>query len=1080
MKKFLFMLLAVLTATLGAYAQNRTVTGTVTDEGGDPLVGATVSVVGGSQATATDIDGAFRLQVPASAKKLNVTYVGMQPTEVAIDFSKPMNIVLKTSQQELDEVMVVAFGTQKKQAFTGAATVVKADELAKHTTSNVSNALAGSVPGLQLRGQSGAPGSGNASIKIRGIASLYASTDPLIIVDGAPYSASLTNINPDDIESVSVLKDAASAALYGARGAGGVIIITTKRGSSADAKISFEAKWGANSRAIQDYDVITDPGEYYEAYYTKLFNYAQNVGKYDDAKANTWANTNMMKQLQYQAFTLPAGQSMIGLDGKMNPAATLGYQYTANNGKTYYITPDSWRDLAYRTGFRQEYNFGVNGGTDKASYYASVNYLTDEGYIQFSSYDRISARAKADYQANRWLKVGTNVNYVHSKTENNANMGTSSSSTNLMYYTSGIAPIYPAFVRVVEDGVPVIATDSRGKYAYDYGVSAQNYNGLTRPFLNTGNPLGSNRYNKVFTWGNQFNGTFTADFTFTDWLKANVTSTAILGQTSYSDYENAFYGPKVGVNGELYKYQSNTIRTNNVQTLTFLKTFGNHYVNVLAGHEYYRTNTKFVSATAQGGFSPDITEINAFANKTTSGSYTTNYNVEGYFGSAQYNYAEKYYASASYRRDASSRFAKGHMWGNFWSVGASWILNKDFLTDVKQINLLKLKLSIGQQGNDNIGDYAYIDTYSLTKSSNTTMASTFYRVGNPDITWETTTNINGGVEFAFFNNRLSGSVDLYTKKTSDLLFWLSIPESFGSRGYYGNIGDIRNSGVEIALNVGLIRNRNFNWDFQVNATHNATKILKLPISKTAQYGGFFESPNWYAEGGPLYNYMCYSYAGVNEQGEALYWRDPDFVNVNDFGEKLPNSPIIAAPATKKVETTTNIGLANRYTVGSTLPKLYGGFATSLQWKNFDVNLTFDYQIGGLIYDSRYASLMTPGESASSAGSNYHKDWIKSWTASNPTQEYPRWQFGDKYTTASSDRFLTSASYLNFQAFTVGYSIAKKYIKPFTKVRVYASGENLGFISARRGLDPRYSYSGNSSMSVYSPQRIVSGGIQVSF
>ena len=1052
----------------------------MTDETGEPLVGATVSAVGGGQATATDIDGAFRLQVPASAKKISVTYVGMESIEIDIDFNSKMQITLKTSQQQLDEVMVVAFGTQKKQSFTGAATVVKADDLAKHTTSNVTNALAGTVPGLQLRGQSGAPGSGNSSIKIRGIASLYASTDPLIIVDGAPYSASLTNINPDDIESVSVLKDAASAALYGARGAGGVIIITTKRGQSAEAKVSFDAKWGANSRGIQDYDVIDNPAEYYEAFYNKLYNYYTNVSGQNPAQANLAANREMISQLQYQVYTVPEGQMLIGTNGKLNPHATLGYQYTGSNGTTYYVTPDSWRDLAYRTGFRQEYNMTVNGGTDKASFYTSVNYLTDEGYIQFSSYDRISARAKADYQAKKWLKVGANVNFVHSKTETNANMGTDLGSTNLMYYTSNIAPIYPAFVRIVQDGVPVIATDSRGNEAYDYGVSGTNYNGLTRPFLNTGNPLGSNRYNKVFTWGNQFNGTFTADFTFTDYLKANITSNAVLGQTTYSDYENAFYGPKVGVNGELTKYQSTSTRTNNVQTVTFLKTFGDHYVNVLAGHEYYRTNTKYLEALANGGFSPDITEINGFANKVNSYSYSSNYNVEGFFGSAQYNYMEKYYASASYRRDASSRFAKNHRWGNFWSVGASWIANRDFLQEVKAIDLLKLKFSIGQQGNDNIGDYAYIDTYNLTKSSDTTMSSTFRQLGNPDITWETTTNINGGVEFGFFNNRLTGSVDLYTKKTTNLLFWLSIPESAGSRGYYGNVGDIRNSGIEVALNAVILRSRDFNWDFNFNITHNATKILKLPVSKTAQYGGFFESPLWYEVGQPLYNYMCYSYAGTNEKGEALYWRDPNFVTKDSNGNPNPNDPIIAAPAQNKVETTTNIGLANRYTVGSVLPKAYGGFGTNFSWKSIDLSLTFDYQLGGKVYDSRYSGLMDPGESASSAGSNYHKDWIKSWTPENPTQDYPRWTYTDKYTTAASDRFLTNASYLNFQSFTVGYTLPKNLIKQISKIRVYASGENLGFISARRGLDPRYAYTGNTSMSVYSPARIISGGIQVSF
>ncbi|MDE6503818.1 MAG: SusC/RagA family TonB-linked outer membrane protein, partial [Muribaculaceae bacterium] len=223
-----------------------------------------------------------------------------------------------------------------------------------------------------------------------------------------------------------------------------------------------------------------------------------------------------------------------------------------------------------------------------------------------------------------------------------------------------------------------------------------------------------------------------------------------------------------------------------------------------------------------------------------------------------------------------------------------------------------------------------------------------------------------------------------------------------------------------------------------------------------------------------------AYAGTNEQGEALYWRDPEFLEKDEQGKPIKDTPNISQACPNKVETTTNIGLANRYAVGSVLPKVYGGFGTNFSWKSIDVSLTFDYQLGGKVYDSRYAGLMNPGENASSAGSNYHKDWIKSWTPENPTQEYPRWQFGDKYTTATSDRFLTSASYLNFQSFTVGYTLPKNIIKPLSRVRIYAAGENLGFISARRGLDPRYSYTGNSSMSVYSPARTISGGIQVSF
>ena len=315
------------------------------------------------------------------------------------------------------------------------------------------------------------------------------------------------------------------------------------------------------------------------------------------------------------------------------------------------------------------------------------------------------------------------------------------------------------------------------------------------------------------------------------------------------------------------------MRTNNVQTLTYFKDFGLHNVNVMLGHEYYKTTTKYLSATAQGGFSPFIPEIDAFAKVIDGSSYKSEYNVEGYFGSAQYNYDQKYFASASYRRDASSYFAKENRWGNFWSVGAAWILTKEeFLKNTSSwLDMLKLKFSVGQQGNDNIGAYAYTDLYDLVPTGDFSMGATFKRMGNPDITWETTTNYNAGVEFSLWNGRLSGNLDYYTKKTSDLLFWLSIPESAGTRGYYGNVGDIRNMGVELTLTGAIIRTRDIDWTVSANLSHNKTKILSLPESKTAAMGGFNETNstglggNWFEVGGPLYNAYCIEYAGVDRK-----------------------------------------------------------------------------------------------------------------------------------------------------------------------------------------------------------------------
>ena len=1072
-RKILLSLIAVLGGSIMLLmVQNKQVSGVVTDANGNPIAGATVVVVDTSIGTTTSASGEFTLSVPVDGF-LNVSFIGYETQKIPVAGKTTINVQLREDITAIDDVLVVAFGTTRKEAFTGSATVIKSEDLAKRQTSNVMNALVGSVAGLQMRGSTGTPGSDAGSVNIRGISSMYANTDPLVIVDGAPYSASLSSIAQSDIESVTVLKDAASAALYGARGASGVIIVTTKRSSSKDATINVDMKWGVNSRAIQDYDVITDPGAYYEAAYAQYYNrYYYGQGMTAEA-ANLNANSDMLKGLSYNVFSYPDGEQLIGIDGKLNPNATLGRKVTGN-GQEYWLQPDDWTDAAYKNSLRQEYNVSINGGSDKASYYTSLGYLNQDGIVDNSGYERITARVKADYQARKWLKLGANVGFLHSKQKMDAGLGTSTYSNNLFYYTSMIAPIYPIYVRTIDaNGNIGIATDQYGHPAYDYGVASTGY-GISRPFGQTGNPLGSNRYNAYDNIGNQLNGTFTADFDITPYLKANVTSTVIWGENYISNLQNMFYGSSAGTNGSITKSMESTMRTNNLQTLTYYDSFGLHNVNVMLGHEYYDTRSRYVGAMKTGLFSPDIPELDAAASLSDASSYTTRYNVEGYFLSAQYDYNGKYYGSFSFRRDGSSRFATGHQFGNFWSVGAAWILSKEnFLSNVEWIDMLKLKASIGQQGNDNIGDYYYTDLYTLSKVDDKSMSASFAIQGNPNITWETTTNLNVGVEFSFWRGRLSGGVDVYRKKTTDLLFWLSLPESIGTRGMYGNMGDIRNSGVEINLTGSIIRTRMVDWSLSANLSHNSTKILSLPESKLTQGTssiGFQESQNnvfmWYTVGGPLYNAYLPSYAGVDEKGQAMYYVDV----VDEAGNVI-----------HKGGTTYDINSATDYEQGSILPKVFGGFSTNLRVGNFDLSATFDYQIGGKVYDVTYASLMTPW-SSSADGSAIHKDWVKSWSPNNTGSDIPRWQQGDQYTTAKSDRFLTDASYLNFQSFAIGYTIPQKVFRDKLKIRIYAAGENLCFWSARKGLDPRYNYVGTSDTGVsdYSPVRTISGGIQLTF
>lgn len=1050
-------------------AQNKQVFGTVTGADGSPIAGATVIIDGTSVGTSTSADGKFAIAAPSNGT-ISISFIGYETQKIAVAGKTHINVTLKEDAQSIDDVIVVAFGTSKKEAFTGSAVVLKADDLAKHQTTNVMNALVGSVAGLQMRGSTGQPGAAAGSVNIRGISSMYAGTEPLIILDGAPYSANLSNIPQSEIESVTVLKDAASASLYGARGAAGVIIVTTKKGKTREAIINVDMKWGVNSRALKTYDVITNPGQYYEAYYAQLYNRYYYGDGMSAIQAEGEANKKMLSDLAYNVFSYPENEKLI-VDGKLNPKATLGRKVT-NNGIDYWMQPDDWTEEAYSNSLRQEYNISINGATDRSSYYMNVGYLNEDGIVSNSNYERISARVKADYQAKKWLKVGANVGYVNTNQDQNSNWGTTLSAANLFYYTSGIAPIYPVYMRTVDqNGKVTIQKDQYGNKSYDYGVAGKNY-GVQRPFLATGNPLGENQYNKYGTKGNQMNANAFADFDFTSYLKFNITSTVIWGNSDISDFGNMFYGTPANVGGDIERISNTSLRTNNLQTLTYYDTFGRHNLNVMAGHEYYNTKTRYLSAHARGMFSPGIPEINGAAKPDVSNSYSTEYNVEGYFMSAQYDYDNKYYASASYRLDASSYFDPAHRWGSFWSFGAAWILSKEnFLSKANWIDMLKLKASIGQQGNDNIGAYAYTDMYRIVAASETEMSASFWQKGNPNITWETTTNFNLGVEFSFWKGRLAGGVDFYNKKTSDLLFWVSLPESSGSRGQYDNIGDIRNQGVEINLSGVLVRSKLIEWSIGANLSHNATKILSLPKAKTVVNGGFSESDSslqntfWYREGGELYNAYCQAYAGVDEYGKSLFYIDT----------KDENGKTIV-----KGGTTNDFTAATKYEHGSILPKVFGGFGTNLRIKDFDLSVTFDYQIGGKVFDHHYQSLIGSVENSQGAGSAIHKDWVKAWSPQNPNSNIPRWQYGDTYGAASSDRFLTDASYLNFQSFTVGYTIPEKLLRNKVKIRIYAAGENLAFWSARKGLDPRYTFSGNEQVISYSPIRTISGGVQLTF
>ena len=1085
MKKFKLLFIALtLLVTSEAFAQNITVTGIVKDssnETGVPF--ASIQLKGTMVGSSTDGDGIYSISVPADGV-LIFSSIGYKDTEVAVAGNAKHDVYLHPDTETIEETIVVAFGTATKESFTGSATVVKSSDIAKTQSSDVTRALEGVVAGVQMTTSTGSLGS-SPSIMVRGISSMSAGTAPLYVVDGIPYSGDMNNINPADIESMTVLKDAASNALYGARGANGVIMITTKKAKRGDATINVEAKWGLNTKALKDYDVITDPGQYYEAYYTALRNYYERPDATVDQNGNTLytqglsaseahlkANQTMLGStsgggLGYLVYTIPAGQSLINTSGRLNPNATLG-RLVGYNDQEYLLYPDSWMNETYKNSLRQEYNVSVSGSTDKISALASFGYLNNKGIIDGSDMYRYTARVRLDYQAKEWLKIGANVSYTNYNWNNgNSDEGSGGSTANVFAIATNVAPIYPVYIR---DGKGNILTDKYGYKRYDYGEGSNA--GMVRPYLGNSNALQAAYLDKNNAEGNAVNGTsyvevkFLRDFTFT--FNAGVG----VDETRGTSIMNMYYGMAASVGGMISKSHSRSFYLNLQQLLNYRKTIAdNHNITVLFGHENYKSLSYGLSASKSQMFSMENDELNgAVVDGKSSGSSFGEYNNEGYFIRAQYDFQNRIFGSVSYRRDASSRFHPDHRWGNFWSLGGGWLINHEsWFPQLYWLDMLKLKASIGSQGNDSISNYLYVDTYVLSNNQDKPAIS-FGVKGNENITWETNTNFNAGIDFEVLRGKVTGTVEYFYRKTSDMLFFFTTPTSLGYSGYYDNIGDMRNSGIELSANVGVIRTRNLRWDVYLNLTHYTNKITMLPSDKKTKtvegYEGYASGTRFIGEGLPLNTFYLPKYAGVDQQtGKSLWYMDVTDKQGNIVGQT----------------TTSEYTDATQYLCGAPTPDLYGGFGTSFEYRGFDVSASFTYSIGGLSYDSGYSGFMASPVSTS-IGTNFHKDIFKAWSPDNKGSDIPRFQYQDQYSASQSDRFLTDASYLNFQNAQVGYTFPERMTQRIriNRLRLYVACDNIIYWSRRQGFDPRFSFSGTTNSAVNSPVRTISGGINLTF
>ena len=1008
-----------------------------------------------------------QLLFSSSAKTLLISFIGLQSQEVAV---KPVvNVVLKSDAEVLDEVVVTAYGTSTKGSFTGSASVMKADKIEKRQVSNVSNALAGAVAGVQILSNNGQPGE-SAKVRIRGVGSINAGTDPLYVVDGVPYDGDLSSINSADIESMTVLKDAASTALYGARGANGIIMITTKKGTSGKARVNFDAKWGVNSRAVKNYDVMTSPKNYMEKAYEAIYNGYTQTNGYPADIAHVQANKTLLSNsgggVGYPVYTVPAGQLLIGSNGMLNPNATLGYMTEYGN----WLTPDNWEDEMFQNKLRQEYNINVAGGNDKSTFYMAFGYLDDQGVIEGSGFTRFSGRLKGDYKVTDWLKVGANVNYINSESRYPGDQDSdhTASSGNAFYIANNIAPIYPMYVRGEDKQIMTLT----GRPVYDYG-DGKSVPGYSRAFMQIANPAGDLVYNKTNYMRDVFNTNWFAELTPIKGLTVSARFGLNVDNTRLNLLNNPYMGQSAEYNGEVVQAAMRTYGLDQQYVANYNFTLQDiHHFDITAGYDGYTYEYTELSGQGQNLYDPESEFVSNTIDKKNATGFKQTYATEGFFGRVNYSYDDKYFGNVSYRRDASSRFSPDNRWGDFWAASVAWMITREeFMKNVTWVNMLKLKASFGQQGNDDlllpagkyIGNihleknfYPWMDQYSVMGANGIFSDGTLFAKGNKDITWETSTSYNVGLEFALFNNRLNGSAEYFARKSSDMLYNKPIAGSMGYTYIPMNVGSMTNSGFELDLSYQIFNRKNFSWDVNFNATFVKNKINELhPDLK----GQLIDGSNIYEESESMYRMYLVKYAGVDEKtGEALYWaKDKD----------------------GKEYATANYSLAqtNKAGTDNLMPKVYGGFGTSIEAYGFDASIQLSYQLGGQIYDSGYRFMMAgKGE-----GQNWHKDIYNAWTPANTKTDVPRLNAQDSFTNALSDRWLISSNYLSINNITVGYTLPSNLVKKMfiEKLRVYFTADNVGLIAKRKGLDPRQSYT-TSTNSLYSPIRTISGGISLTF
>ncbi len=1035
MKKRLLLLLVVLVScSQMLFAQGREIQGKVTasdDAGGLP--GVSVQIKGTSSGTTTDMNGNYRIRVSSPDAVLVFRFIGYQSREITVNAQSTINVTLNPDARALDEVMVVAYGTAKKGTYTGSASVIRQEDLKYAPNASFENALNGKAAGVQVTASSGQAGS-TPSIRIRGIGSMNASNEPLYVIDGVPmvsgnagqmsdYTYATNNvmstINPADIESISILKDAAASSLYGSRAANGVVLITTKKGKTGKSSVNFKTSIGLTpSWATDNYEAGSVQEQTNMLY--RIFHDVRTSAGQSEAAGNTYALTQLNNRFNKHGYKFTTNGTGLG-ENVIISGMTDGIE---NREGKYF----DWEDALFRTAVYQTNDLSVSGGDDKTTYYTSLSYTKDESRININSFDRISGRVNLGQKVGRFVELNSNVNIARTgQTGFNDTRNTGSN-----YFMQSRNLLWPFY------------------WPTDYKTG--------QPFTARYGSLAQNNLYYDNEWENSsITRRLTASETVTIKFLPELNFRSVFSYDNSQVKDHIYYSPNhfnaSNTRGAVHEMTTNTNKLVSSSTLNYNKEFGKHTIGLLAGFEAEKNLTDFHRSSGTDLPSSALHTV-ATAGLLTASGYEWGNNLLSGLSRAEYNYNQKYFASASYRRDGSSRLGPDTRWGDFWSVAGAWsISNEPFMQNLLAVSNLRLRASYGTNGTLPSSNYGWRSLTSYGSKYMGQAGGGIATIADPNLTWETSYSTNLALEFGLFNQRISGSVEYFNRDSKDLLQNVPISLVTGFSSTLKNVGEINNRGIELELGGDIIRKDGLRWSANFNASFIDSKVTKLYKSEGQAAGqdiiwydptgGDARAQFIYREGESTLSFYGYEWAGVDPANGKNVW--------------YVNAPGNAAAGDFQFNgrgATYSYSNANFTMLGTAMPDFYGGLNSDLEYRGLSLALNFNYKVGGSLYDGAFKDVADDGYYWERIRAQDYYDNM--WTPQNTSGTLPKLD-GNDLTDAMqySSRQLHDASFMRLKNVTIGYRLPKSVASRIkvSNARVYVNGTNLLTFSKYKTADP---------------------------